>query len=171
MITIAVIEGIKEKEFNNYLSYILDLLHVEHSIIHSKNLKNNNVNYGILNSSKKELKELTLSADNCLVNMDSSLGGSLNVYGNMITYGFGNKNTVTLSSLEKDNESFVYCLQRYLSLRLNKVLEPQEIPISLKFNNDTELYAAMAAVTIALLEGSSCSDIEKRLYKKYLILS
>ncbi len=171
MMTIAVIESLREKEFNAYVSYVLNLLHIKHSIVHIKGLKTNKFDYVILNSSRKELENLILSGDNCLINMDSGFVGDINIYGNMITYGFGNKNTVTVSSVKDNNEGFVYCLQRYLGLRLNKLLEPQEIPVSLKFKNDTELYAAISAVTIALLEGLSCCDIEKGLTKKVLLLT
>jgi hypothetical protein len=171
MITIAVIEGFSEKSFNSYLSYLLDLLNIEHSLQSAEGVKGIELDYVIINSSKKNQKEINIKADYCFANMDNSLGGNINIYGNMVTYGFGVKNTVTVSSLEDNNEGFLYCLQRYLSFKCEGALDPQEIPISLKFHNDGELYAAMIAITIALLEGSSCRDIEKKLSKKLLVLT
>lgn len=168
---IAVMEVFNEKSFNSYLSCLLDSLNIEHSLQSIEGKKNIDFDYVILNSSKKEQKEVHSKADYCFVNMDNSFEGNINIYGNMITYGFGAKNTVTVSSLEDNNEGFVYCLQRYLSFKLEGALEPQEIPISLKFENDEELYSAMIAITIALLEGSNCRDIEKNLSKKLLALT
>jgi hypothetical protein len=171
MRTIAVMEVFNEKSFNSYLSCLLDLLNIEHSLQSIEGMESIDLDYVILNSSKKEQKVIDLKADYCFANMDNRLEGNINIYGNMITYGFGAKNTVTVSSLEDNNEGFVYCLQRYLSCKLEGALEPQEIPISLKFENDGELYAATIAITIALLEGSNCKDIEKKLSKKLLALT
>jgi hypothetical protein len=171
MRTIAVMDGYNEENYINYLDHVLNLLQVEHSISNMVRLKNTQPDYVVLNSSNKEVKELNLKADYCFANMDNSFSGNINIFGNMITYGFGIKNTVTISSVEENNEGFVLCIQRYLSLGLEEALVPQEIPVSLKFNNDTELYAAMAAITIALLEGMSSSYIEKKLSKKVLILT
>jgi hypothetical protein len=170
MRTIAVMEGFNEKSFNSYLSYLLDLLDIEHNFQSVKGMKTIESDYAILNSSKKDVKELSVKSGYCFANMDNRFKGNINIYGSVITYGFGAKNTVTVSSLKDDNEGFVYCLQRYLSFKAHGDLEPQEIPISLKFENDGELYAAMIAITITLLEGSSGRDIEKRLSKKNLVL-
>jgi hypothetical protein len=171
MKTIAVMEGFNEKSFNSYLSHLLDLLNIEHRFPNTDDIKSIGLDYVILNSSKKDVKEINIKADYCFANMDNSFESNINIYGNVITYGFGAKNTVTVSSFEDNNEGFVYCLQRYLKLKFEGTLEPQEIPISLKFENDGELYASIIAVTIALLEGSSCRDVEKRLSKKLLVLT
>ncbi|WP_186430988.1 hypothetical protein [Clostridium sp. BSD9I1] len=87
-----------------------------------------------------------------LVNMDSKFKKDLNINGNVITYGFGSKNTVTLSSAEKDERYLVYCLQRYIGNMSKNTIEPCELPIKRSFNNNNELYGYMIAATIALLE-------------------
>jgi hypothetical protein len=46
-----------------------------------------------------------------------------------------------------------------------------EIPVKLQFSSDAELYACITAITIALIEGISISEIERKLNKKVLILS
>jgi hypothetical protein len=100
--------------------------------------------------------------------MDNGFDKTINIYGNIITYGMGSRNTVTISSQEY-NTSFVYCLQRYISLSSGEVIEPQEIPVKTEFTNESEVYALMIAVTIALIEGIDSVEIEKKLYKKTLI--
>lgn len=170
MRAIAVMEGMNETGFNNYLSYVLDLLQINYRLLPIEDDENNQIDYAVLNSSKR-LNTKSLAAEYCFANMDSSLKENINIYGSIITYGFGIKNTVTLSSIEENNGGFVYCLQRYLGLKNEKILEPQEIPVALKYNDDTELYAAMVAITIGLLEGLDCIDIEKKLSKKLLILT
>jgi hypothetical protein len=47
-------------------------------------------------------------------------------------------------------------------------LEPQEIPIGVEILNEEHLYSLMAAVTIALIQGVSPSEIQNRLTKKYI---
>jgi UDP-N-acetylmuramyl pentapeptide synthase len=171
MKTISVVEDFKEKDFNSYLSNVLNMLHVEHHLVHIKSLEEDKLDYLVLNSRKKHFKGLNLFSKFCLANMDNKLQGNINIHANMITYGVGSKNTVTVSSLQDNNEGFMYCLQRYLGVSSEKILEPQDIPVNIKFNSDVELYAAMAAVTIALCEGLSCSEIEDRLSKKLLVLT
>lgn len=87
-----------------------------------------------------------------LVNMDSKFKNNLNISGNVITYGLGSKNTVTLSSAERDERYLVYCLQRYMKNMCENTVEPCELPIKRSFNNNNELYGYMIVVTIALLE-------------------
>ena len=48
----------------------------------------------------------------CLINMDKCYQNNITIYGNVIAYGFGSKNTVTVSSVEDEKTDFVYCLQR-----------------------------------------------------------
>ncbi|MBO5479378.1 MAG: hypothetical protein J6A04_06835 [Clostridia bacterium] len=47
--------------------------------------------------------------------------------GNVITYGFNSKSTVTASSVNE--ESILICLQRTITNRMGKQMEPQEICI------------------------------------------
>ncbi|MCM0650632.1 hypothetical protein NBE98_19910 [Clostridium swellfunianum] len=171
MITLAVVEGFNEKSFKAYLSNVLDLLHIDHRFLSIENLKDKDLDYVILNKAKKSNNEINLRAGYCFVNMDAKLEGNINIYGNMITYGFGIKNTVTVSSVEDNGESFVYCLQRYLSERIGENIEPQEIPVYIKFYDDNELYAAMVAITISILEGKNITYLEKTLQKKLLVLN
>jgi hypothetical protein len=170
MKNIAVFDSIDHRNFIGYVQSILDMVDIKYSIIDSGVLNQLTVDYAICNSGL-ERQKLDLKAGCCLVNMDYKHSCSLAVGGNTVTYGFGTKNTVTVSSLEENNLEFVYCLQRYLTLKNGGELEPQEIPVRLQFSGDTELYASMAAITIALIEGVSISEIDRKLNKKVLILS
>lgn len=94
-----------------------------------------------------------------LVNMDSKFKNNLNISGNLITYGFGGKNTVTLSSAERDEKYLVYCLQRYIKNMCENTVEPCELPIKRSFNNNNELYGYMIVATIALLENVDIREL------------
>jgi hypothetical protein len=169
MRTILIIEENNESSFKNYLVNELGLLHIEYKILGIKDLNREHSDYMVLNSIKNKNKKLKLDTSYCIANMDSNLSKNIIIQGNVITYGLGSKNTVTVSSLEDNNMGYVYCLQRYLKLESGDTLEPQEIPTSLNISNDTELYASMVAITIALIEGIQSSDIEKKLSKKLLV--
>lgn len=93
------------------------------------------------------------------LNMDSKFKSNLNIIGNVITYGLGSKNTVTLSSVEKDEGYLVYCLQRYMKNIYEATIEPCEIPVKRSFNNNNELYGYMITITIALLENIDITKV------------
>lgn len=60
------------------------------------------------------------------------------IQGNVITYGFNSKSTVTASSVNED--SILICLQRTIQNRFGKEIEPQEILIPIpshKINSST----------------------------------
>ncbi|WMJ81082.1 hypothetical protein RBU49_02170 [Clostridium sp. MB40-C1] len=104
----------------------------------------------------------------CLANMDKLFQNNICIYGNLITYGFGNKSTITVSSVENENEGFVYCLQRYINMDCSHNVEPQEIPICLKFEDEEELYCYMVAITILLIENVGDEKFFEKLLNKSL---
>lgn len=171
MKSLTVICGLKEEELKTYILGALESLGIYCEPIEYEEVNEGmEIDYVIINSNKK-LKVLNLKCNYCFINMDNSYKDNLNIYGNIITYGFGNKNTVTISSIEDNNLGFVYCLQRYLDLKGNAVLEPQDIPIHVEYYNHTHLYSLMIAVTIALIEGFKIEHIERNLSKKIIFLS
>jgi len=170
MKNLTIISGIEEEKLKKYILEVLDILEIHYKFLFLDELTEySKLDYIILNSNKK-LKFSNLKCNYCFINMDNNYKENLNIYGNIITYGFGNKNTVTLSSVEDNNLGFVYCLQRYLDLKEDYILEPQEIPIHFEYINDIHLYSLMVSVTIALIEGLKAEDIEKKLFKKVLFL-
>lgn len=80
---------------------------------------------------KEELKRIIANTKYVIINSDDvdlSILQNLNVLS--ITYGFNNKSTVTMSSIE--NEKLVLCLQRNIKTINNKIIEPQEISIDME---------------------------------------
>ena len=92
----------------------------------------------IINSSKY----LIINSDK--VNMEVFPKMDLTV----ITYGFGNKCTVTASSVEEEN--MLICLQRSIVNENNKKIEPQEIQINSNEIQENK-YLNMAIETIKLI--------------------
>ncbi|AYD39760.1 hypothetical protein D4Z93_04180 [Clostridium fermenticellae] len=157
MKTIAVIGT--NKAFNGYLFKILDLMKVDLNTFNRYMVKKeNNYNYIVVNSNTN-IKNIFINGKYCLINMDLAdyKNSNIDVFGNIITYGLGNKNTVTVSSID-DKDSFVYCLQRTLFCD-DRILEPLEIPVKMKFTNEDELYAAMTGITISLIEGKDANNL------------
>lgn len=160
MKTIVIIGTSKEQNFEDYLFNYLKVFHLNLKIIKQNDLHLvKHVDYAIINS-KNNVSNLQVNCSYCFVNMDY-FHKDIQIYGNIITYGLGNKNTVTVSSMEKEKGSFVYCIQRYLNPNSLGVLEPQEIPINMEYKNINEIYALMVTITLAL--------INKVDYKKILI--
>lgn len=128
--------------------------------------------YIILND-KIHQSDKSLNCSYCLLNMDNFSDKSIhaNVYGNLITYGFGNKNTVTISSVESENTGFVYCLQRNLNNNSLGMCEAEEIPVNTTFQEEGELYSDMACITIGLIEGLGVEDLKEKLLFKNKIIS
>ncbi|MCT8977314.1 hypothetical protein N4T77_11955 [Clostridium sp. CX1] len=168
MKTIAIIGG--NKAFYSYLVKVLKLLDVEVKFFTKYAVKNETYyDYVVFNSSSN-IKDVLINGGYCFVNMESIgyKNNNVNIYGNLITYGLGSKNTVTVSSME-DNNSFVYCLQRELNYNALERLEPQELPVTMNFNGDDEIYAAMVGITIGLIEGKDIGSLNKG--KKLTIFS
>lgn len=90
--------------------------------------------------------------------MDSFKECKAAIRGDVITYGFGSKNTITLSSIESETGKLVYCIQRYINKNPMFILQPQELPLVMNFDDDELLYALMAGLTIVMLE---CDDYGK----------
>lgn len=161
---IAIIGG--SKTFHSYLLKILKLTDVEAKFFTKYAVKNESYyDYVVFNSSTN-IKDVLINGSYCFINMDliNSRNNNINIYGNLITYGLGGKNTVTVSSME-DNNSFVYCLQRDVNHSVLGMLEPEEIPVNMDFSSDEEIYAAMVGITVSLLEKKdiSCLSRERKL--------
>lgn len=121
--------------------------------------------YTVMDCSTKE-DNIILNSSYCFVNMDN-IHKNINIYGNIVTYGLGSKNTVTISSIEKDNDGFVYCLQRTLNHNSFGTILPRELPITMHFKNNNELYASMVGVTICLIEGVDMQRMKESLFVQH----
>lgn len=103
----------------------------------------------IMNSSKN-IKTVILNTDDA--NWRNILIDLENTY--LITYGLGNKATVTASSIECSTDiRFCYCLQRALTCFNAAVIEPMEMPVVLKSLGQYNVYNGLAAITSAIVSG------------------
>ncbi len=73
----------------------------------------------------------------------------------ILTYGLGAKASITASSIDFNDLGINYtcCLQRSFTNISGSVIEPQEIPISLRVPGKHNVYNSLAAITIGLLFG------------------
>lgn len=164
--TIAIFGENKNEIFLPNIRTILNVLGVDLKFILDENIcAAKYFDYIIVFSNNSFLKD-SFNCGYCFIGMDETQKDTADIYGNIIAYGFGTKNTVTVSSIESENGGFVYCLQRYLNVNALRMLEPQEIPINIEFHSEVELYAYMVSVTIALIEGVSSAEIENKLALK-----
>lgn len=169
MRTIAIIAQKEETDFIFNLNKILSKLDTKYCLIKEKQiLSEKHFDYVILHSKPQKI-DISLNSSYCFINMDELQENNVDVYGNVITFGFGRKNTITISSASKENQGFLYCIQRYLNINAFGMLEPEEIPIDVEFSVEEELYAYMVAVTIALIEGNSSEYIATKLSGKIMI--
>lgn len=166
MNTILILSAEENNHFIHGVKSMLSKLGVDFTLITDIcEAKEKHFEYVILNSTEKA-KKISINSSFCFINMDQRQGDNIDVYGNMITYGLGSKNTVTLSSMDKEKGELVYCLQRYININAPSMLEPQEIPIRAQTCSDVEAYAFLVSVTIALMENIKSSDIENIFNKK-----
>lgn len=158
------------KPFHSYLLKIFKLTNVEAKFFTKYAVKNEKQYDYVIFDSTSNIKDVLINGSYCFINMDliNFKNNNINIYGNLITYGLGGKNTVTVSSME-DNNSFVYCLQRDVNHNAVGILEPEEIPINMAFSNDQEIYAAMVGITISLIEGKDIRHLSKG--RKLTVLS
>ncbi|OAA92561.1 hypothetical protein [Clostridium coskatii] len=165
MQSIEIIET--NAQFKKYLVEIFDLMNLDYSTF-TDNDVSRRVNYVVLNSINERYK--VLDGDYCFINMDliSKMKNNVDISGCIITYGLGSKNTVTISSLDYSS-GFVYCLQRDIIYEGKRVIEAQEIPVNMALKDIDELYAAVVAITIGLMEDKCIYDLIKN--KTFMTLS
>lgn len=151
-----IISFIGQNHDENFESNVLKYIRNYNITNNNALIKENNKVYSeyIVINSCENYDAVPLECNFCLANMDKLSNNEIYVKGNLITYGFGNKNTVTISSVEDENQGFVYCLQRYINSSSLIKIEPQEIPVKIKFKKEEELYSYMVAITISLIENT-----------------
>lgn len=83
---------------------------------------------------KESLIKIAKKAKYLIINADEPISSEFikELKGNVITYGFNTKSTVTASSVKED--SVLICLQRTIQNRYQKEIEPQEILIPLSIH-------------------------------------
>lgn len=132
-ISIDNIIFITEKNIQNIKNVKFQTILIDREIKSSNSLKNiiSNSKYIILNSD--------------LTNIDLSVLNNIKL--NIITYGFNNKATFTVSSISEDK--IIICLQRIIKNVFEEKFEPQEYTIYTEQNTDTS--AVIGAICITLI--------------------
>lgn len=78
----------------------------------------------------------------------------------LITYGLGNKATVTASSIECGKMvKFCYCLQRTIANLKGGMAEPMEVPIAVNIMGQYNVYNGLASITAAMICCMGIDDI------------
>lgn len=168
MKTIAFVGENNDKVFKSNLLGFAEALGVKYEDISRDVLYKEKYSDYIIINSYVDTKSIRLNCGYCLANMDNLFENNISIHGNLITYGFGAKNTVTISSVENENEGFVYCLQRYIHISSSQGIEPQEIPIEIEFQQQKELYSYMTAITMCLIENVNIKKVIEKKSRKYL---
>ena len=154
MFFIGVITNQKnEIYFKNKLSKIIPMENIifitDKNILNIKNIKFETVIIDTKINNKIELRKILSSAKLVILNADIDM--NLDVINDLsltvITYGFNNKSTFTVSSITEN--SLIICLQRIILNRNGEKIEPQEY--SLKVDENVEKYAIIATQMIRIL--------------------
>lgn len=107
------------------------------TVVVDKEIKNINQIKCIISNSK----HLILNAD---IKIDSAILEDMNLM--VITYGFQNKATFTVSSVSENN--IIICLQRIMKTAQNGKYEPQEIDIKIEQNLDIHAIICINILTM-----------------------
>ena len=106
---------------------------------------------GLLKSSKY-LEDIVNRS--CYVIINSDIKNNLllkSLSGNIITYGFNSKATITISSIKEENT--MLCIQRAMQGINKEIIEEQEINIEIEKNNVNKLYNVLVIFTILRIYG------------------
>ena len=119
------------------------------NISNMKNIKFETIVIDTKLNNKLELRKILSTSEYVILNSD--INTDIDVINNLdltvITYGFNNKATFTVSSITEN--SIIICLQRIILNKEKKEIEPQEYQI--KMLNNTEKYAIIATKIISIL--------------------
>lgn len=112
---------------------------------------------GLLKSSKY-LEDIVKRS--CYVIINSDIKNNLllkNLSGNIITYGFNSKATITISSINEENT--MLCIQRTIQGVNKEFIEEQEVNIEIERNNVNKLYNVLVIFTILRIYGKILKKI------------
>ena len=119
------------------------------NILNVKNIKFETIIIDAKIKNKFELRKILSNAKYIILNSDIEL--DINILNDLnlvvITYGFNNKSTFTVSSIEEND--IIICLQRIIFNKKGNEIEPQEY--ELKIDKDIDKYTAIAIEIIKIL--------------------
>lgn len=154
MFFIGVVTNQKNESYiKNKLSKILPIENIifitDKNILNVKNIKFETIIIDAKINNKVELRKILSTAKYVILNSDIDMNleviNDLNL--TVITYGFNNKSTFTVSSITEN--SIIICLQRIIFGKNGIEIEPQEYRF--KIDKNIEKYAIIASGIILIL--------------------
>lgn len=141
-----VFEKILKKVMREIDTKVITVLINEKSIY---NVKNIHFDLIIVNNNLNGIEEIIKNSKYIILNEDSvNTDKFQQLCLNIITYGFGNKCTITASSVEEDE--MLICIQRTIRNIKNMQIEPQEYRIK-RYVGQINEYLEMALATTKIL--------------------
>ena len=130
-----------------------------------ENMKNVKFDVLVVNENIEDMLNKSLYLENIIkkanyVIINSDIKNNLllkNVTTNIITYGFNEKATITVSSVKEENVMF--CVQRSITGINKNHVEEQEINIKIRKNNVKKIYNVLAIFTIFEIYGEFLKKI------------
>lgn len=154
MFFIGVVTNQKNEEYiKNKLSNVVPAENIifitEKNILNIKNIKFESLLIDSKINNTTELRKIISNSKYIILNSDieMNLDAIKNLDLVVITYGFNNKSTFTVSSIEEND--IIICLQRIIFNKKGNEIEPQEY--ELKIDKDIDKYTAIAIETIKIL--------------------
>lgn len=154
MFFIGVVTNQKNEEYiKNKLSNVVPAENIifitEKNIFNIKNIKFESLLIDSKINNTTELRKIISNSKYIILNSDieMNLDAIKNLDLVVITYGFNNKSTFTVSSIE-ENE-IIICLQRIIFNKKGNEIEPQEY--ELKIDKDIDKHTAIAIEIIKIL--------------------
>ena len=154
MFFIGVVNNQKnEKYIKNKLSNVVPAKNIifitEKNILNIKNIKFESLLIDSKINNTTELRKIISNSKYIILNSDieMNLDAIKNLDLVVITYGFNNKSTFTVSSIEEND--IIICLQRIIFNKKGNEIEPQEY--ELKIDKDIDKYTAIAIEIIKIL--------------------
>ena len=154
MFFIGVVTNQKNESYiKNKLSKILPIDNIifitDKNILNVKNIKFETIIIDAKINNKVELRKILSASQYVILNSDVDMNleviNDLNL--TVITYGFNNKSTFTVSSITEN--SIIICLQRIIFDKNGIEIEPQEYQF--KIDKNIEKYAIIACEIILIL--------------------
>lgn len=148
---IGIITNPKNEEYmNKILSENFNIVFInDKNIEHMRNIKFETIVIDTNIKDIQNLKTIVSSAKYIILNsdlvMDFDVLENLNLM--VISYGFNNKSTFTVSSVSENH--IIICLQRIIKNIFCKKYEPQEYEV--EFNEDIDIYAVICVNILLLL--------------------
>lgn len=121
----------------------------EKNITNIKNIQFETIVIDAKINNKTEIRKIVANSKYVILNSDIDANVEMmnDLKLTVFTYGFNNKSTFTVSSIQEKN--MIICLQRIILNKRKRIIEPQEYEIEIEENIDK--YAIIATEILTLL--------------------